>query len=506
LRDSGWLEQVAEAVGYTRPFFIFALYMCFAPFALIWMAVHWCRVVFSHDRQAPEPVQAATSGGGETLVFVQNKSKDVFANQANFFHSPAFALTAISLFSCGLPAFITLGLYRYLKMDALLGHPSADPQFFVVIVIIGFYLTSVAWCLSIFFFRAWFTFPLNFLTSEHDLELDQRRIRRSPYKGWFLSVVTMNSPSVGTSSIAWDEVTMVRARNSAGPKFYPLPEAAFAGAPSALKRTMNNVALFYDSVSNKIDHSQYVTISTAKDAGALGWGREIDINLSELSTEERARLFYAIRKWAPRAKVSEEAQERLIGSTVMKEAKYTEIWFDLLTSKPDPQNYGRARLSELCPGDKLHSGSLQVIERLGSGGQATAYLARFTSQAFDDKQLCVLKEFILSDSDAVGALLQSAAEFEVEASLLGQLDHPGVVKLIDCFSEDRRLYLVLEHVSGKSLRRMVREEGPLAEEKVIEIALQICQVVAYLHGQNPPLVHRDLAPDNIIYQAGRGKN
>src|SRR5208283_1781669 len=248
--------------------------------------------------------------------------------------------------------------------------------FFVIVVVIGFYLMSVAWCLSTLFFRAWFTFPLNFLTNEHELELNEKRIKRRPYKGWFLSVVTMNNPAVGTGSIAWDEVTTVAARNATGVKFYPLPEAAFAGAPPWCRRGLNRIALFYDSVSNKIDRSQYVTISTAQDAGAGGWGREIDINLSELSGEERARLFYAVRKWAPLARVSEEAQERLIGSCVMKEAKYTEIWFDLLTQKQNPQKNGRARLSNLAAGDTLRSGSLEVVERLGSGGQATAYLAR----------------------------------------------------------------------------------------------------------------------------------
>lgn len=152
LRDSGWLDELGEAVGYTRPFFVFALYMFFAPFALIWMAVYWCQQVFACKNNELKPALEQTSGGGETLVFVQNKSKDLLTNQSDFFHSPAFALTAIVIFAGGIPAAITLGLYRYLSMDALLGHPSSDPQFFIVIVVICFYLSSLGWCLSTLFF------------------------------------------------------------------------------------------------------------------------------------------------------------------------------------------------------------------------------------------------------------------------------------------------------------------------------------------------------------------
>jgi serine/threonine protein kinase len=541
LREGGWFDELEEAVAYTRPFFIFALYIFFAPVALCWIGCHWLRHVFSADDAdikvksgggGAATVTGGTIGDGETLIFVQNKNRDLRIHQTAFFHSPAFALTAIFLFAGGLPAAVTLSLYDYLQIDSLLGFPSHDPQFFWVIVVICFYFTSLAWCASVLFFRAWFTFPLNFLTNEHELELNSRRIKRRAHKGWFLSIVTMNNPAVGTSSIDWKEVTTVNARNGTGTRFYPLPEAAFRGAPPAFKRVLNRIALLYDSVAQKIDQTQFVTISTAQ--GLSNWGREIDINLSELSGDERAKLFYAIRKWAPLAVVSEEAQTRMIGSCVMREPKYTEIWFDLLTQKHDPHSAGRARLSELKTGDLLHDRTLQVIERLASGGQATAYLARYTHEkerplercpaeqvpseqiaagqslieqhTLEQKQsdLCVLKEFILSDSDAVGALIQSAAEFEVEASLLSQLDHPRVVKLFDCFSEDRRVYLILEYAPGISLRRMVKESGPLSAEKVTQIALQLCDVVAYLHSLNPPLVHRDLAPDNIIYDQESG--
>jgi len=74
------------------------------------------------------------------------------------------------------------------------------------------------------------------------------------------------------------------------------------------------------------------------------------------------------------------------------------------------------------------------------------------------------------------------------------------VRMRELFIEDHRVYLVLEHVDGISLRKLVKENGPLPEEQVIRLAQQMCEVSTYLHGLEPPLVHRDFTPDNLILQ------
>ena len=503
MRLSGWLDQIEEAVDYTRPFFLISTFLLVLPLALIWMALHWGKNLFQDtaddahmidQKLSPAKSVDISCKSGATLVLVQNKSNAIAAGPTNFFYSPAFALTCIFVFASGLPAALTLGIYHCVQIDSILGHPALNPQFGPKIGGVFIYLMSLAGCLCMLFFRAWFTFPLNFLSSEYDLTLDQRRIKQCPAKGWLSAVLTMNNPASGTGQIAWADVTSVKAGNATGVNFYPLPKVVFAGAPPAFQKGLNSFALIYDLVAHKVDSRQLVTISTA--VGSGGWGREININLSDLSSDEKTSLFYSLRKWVPQAIISAEAQQRLIGSSVIKESCYTEIWFDLLTEKTIGAAGTRNKREDLQPGDFLRDGSIEIIKIIGRGGQATAYLAR---KNHDESHDFVLKEFILSDCQTSGALIQSARDFELEARLLGSLDHPHIVKLLDFFAEDRRVYLMLEHVKGQSLRQLVREKGRLPERQVRAITAQLCQVVGYLHNQTPALIHRDLTPDNIIY-------
>ncbi len=82
--------------------------------------------------------------------------------------------------------------------------------------------------------------------------------------------------------------------------------------------------------------------------------------------------------------------------------------------------------------------------------------------------------------------------------MLQQLDSPLIVKLLGFFVEDHRGYLVLEHIDGINLREYVAQNGPLSEKQVIHYAVLMCDVLTHLHSQNPPIVHRDFTPDNII--------
>ena len=111
---------------------------------------------------------------------------------------------------------------------------------------------------------------------------------------------------------------------------------------------------------------------------------------------------------------------------------------------------------------------------------------------------CVLKEFILAAASNTGALVESAREFEAEASLLSQLHHEGIVRLEDFFAQAGRVYVVLEHVEGQSLRRLVTQMGPLHQDEVVRIGVALCDILNYLHTQDPPIVHRDVTPENIM--------
>lgn len=82
--------------------------------------------------------------------------------------------------------------------------------------------------------------------------------------------------------------------------------------------------------------------------------------------------------------------------------------------------------------------------------------------------------------------------------LLARLKHQNLANLIDAFIEDHRAYLVLEYLNGSNLKDLVKSSGKLSSQQCCQIALQICDVLGYLHSLIPPVVHLDVSPENII--------
>jgi len=85
--------------------------------------------------------------------------------------------------------------------------------------------------------------------------------------------------------------------------------------------------------------------------------------------------------------------------------------------------------------------------------------------------------------------------FEREAAIGSDLDHPGVMKV---FRAEKRshLYMVMEWVEGRELRRLLIERGKLPAARAVAITLGICRALDYIHSRG--VVHRDLKPENIM--------
>lgn len=480
LKTAEWFEEFSAGMSQIRPFLLAALYIGFVPLALIWMGCHWILRLYGQG----EAKLAQVDTNPNSIRFVQNRRTSIEESESNFFHSPAFALTCITVFGCGLPAALTYHLYQALGIDAILGFPSRDPKFTTVFAIIGLYIYSIGWCLSVLFLRAWFTFPLNFIGDEALLEINDQRVKRR-VQSWFTQVLSGNTPWAGLDSITWSEVKYIGYVPTAI-KLYPLPTTTFS-QNSPIYQILNKLAQFYDGVGQGASNRELIYLSTAQ--SETGFGSKLKIDLTDLAGDERARLFYALKKWAPDVVLDPRVRECMLGSTVMDAPRYTQMWFELLTDKMT-----RKRQGALAPDEKIRDGSLVIKKRISSGGQANIYLATAT-----DGTDIVLKEFILSASDSVGALLESAGEFETESTLLSELKHERIVSMLDFFAEDRRLYIVLELVKGSSLRDYVKSQGPLPQKTTIELAIQIAEVLEYLHEQTPHIVHRDISPDNVIY-------
>jgi serine/threonine-protein kinase len=87
------------------------------------------------------------------------------------------------------------------------------------------------------------------------------------------------------------------------------------------------------------------------------------------------------------------------------------------------------------------------------------------------------------------------ARFEREAAIGGDLDHPGVMKVFN--EEDRsHLYMVMEWVEGRELRKVIRVNGKLPASRAVKITIGICRALDYIHSRG--VVHRDLKPENIM--------
>ena len=203
---------------------------------------------------------------------------------------------------------------------------------------------------------------------------------------------------------------------------------------------------------------------------------------------DREQFLGTIEKFAPHLTRDHELIEAF---TPAQKQSYTELWLQSLTTPPK-----RERLAPLTNGQVLKTGRYVITEQLGTGGQGVAYLGTTTDKALP--ATIVVKEFVLPVFVDKSARRKALEKFEHEAVLLQGLDHQRVVKLLDYFIEDHRGYLVLEHINGCSLRKLVEENGPLASEQVLLLAEQMCDILSYLHALQPPLVHRDFTPDNLI--------
>lgn len=187
-------------------------------------------------------------------------------------------------------------------------------------------------------------------------------------------------------------------------------------------------------------------------------------------------------------------EQALTLNEVEATADFTQFWEDELESHISTTNF-----VPLEAGQELQSGKFLIQRGISYGGMSAVYLA--TNHL---NQTVVIKESSIPVR-ANPELRQKARElFEREALLLYKLDHKQISRVLDYFIEDSKDYLVLEYVQGRSLRQIVRSKGAFEESRVADIAMQICEILQYLHGQRPQVLHRDLSPDNLILR-GNGE-
>jgi serine/threonine protein kinase len=129
-----------------------------------------------------------------------------------------------------------------------------------------------------------------------------------------------------------------------------------------------------------------------------------------------------------------------------------------------------------------------VLKRLGGGSLYEVYLV------WDEHlhAICVAKVVRPDQTDDDHAL----REIREEAELLERLRHPVIVRSFDAVLEGPRPHLLLEHLEGPTLRRLVKRGGPLPLQQLLPLALSIAGSLHYMHREG--FVHLDVKPDNIV--------
>jgi tRNA A-37 threonylcarbamoyl transferase component Bud32 len=134
------------------------------------------------------------------------------------------------------------------------------------------------------------------------------------------------------------------------------------------------------------------------------------------------------------------------------------------------------------------------MRAIGHGGMASVY------QAKDLKHdtICAVKEMSLS-SVPPHEHAQAIHNFLAEATILSRLNHLNLPAFTDFFTEGSRHFLVMEYIEGNTLEDLLEHNGgPFSERRVLGWARQLCDVLEYLHSQQPPVIFRDMKPGNIM--------
>ncbi|MBX9670860.1 MAG: serine/threonine protein kinase [Candidatus Obscuribacterales bacterium] len=214
--------------------------------------------------------------------------------------------------------------------------------------------------------------------------------------------------------------------------------------------------------------------------------------LGRLNRLQLKCLFLAIESWLDPSKLSREVvnAKNMLLTECGGDGSYTEIWMQDLECK-----FSTTSFLPLIPGTALQDGGYRITTELSTRGQSAVYLAS------DRKGGEVVIKELCAPHDPDDKLGQKLREmFHREMRILLKLQHKNLATVLDYFFENDRDYIVLEHRPGLNMRQRYKLGQKLEEKEIVQITNQMLEVARYLHSQEPPIVHRDLTPDNIILQ------
>jgi serine/threonine protein kinase len=144
----------------------------------------------------------------------------------------------------------------------------------------------------------------------------------------------------------------------------------------------------------------------------------------------------------------------------------------------------------------LLAGRYRIIALVGEGGFGAVYKAVDMQR---DEALVALKQINLSGLRPRD-VIEATETFNREVGMLSGLKHPNLPRIYKYFTDAEHWYLAMDFIEGKTLEEYLTSAkgGHLPVEEVLEIGIQLCNVLEYLHTQQPPIIFRDVKPANVM--------
>ena len=138
----------------------------------------------------------------------------------------------------------------------------------------------------------------------------------------------------------------------------------------------------------------------------------------------------------------------------------------------------------------------RILVPLGQGGFGAVYKVEDT---YDGNRHLALKEINLSALTAE-EIIEATTAFNREVAMLSVLTFPNLPRIYDHFTDREHWYLVMDFIEGETLEQYLErtQDGRLALKEVLEIGIQLCTVLEYLHTREPSIIFRDLKPSNVM--------
>lgn len=144
----------------------------------------------------------------------------------------------------------------------------------------------------------------------------------------------------------------------------------------------------------------------------------------------------------------------------------------------------------LRPGEKI-SGRYRILHKIGQGGMSVVYLAE---DELEGRQWAV-KEVRREGVQDFRVVEQGLI---TETNMLKRLNHPNLPRIAEVVENEESFLIVMDYIEGISLKDKLDQTGAFSQEDVIRWGKQLCNVLGYLHSQNPPIIYRDLKLANIM--------